>query len=670
MLLPFLFFTAIQSGPLLNLSFPGVRVEDLLGEISRQTKGKYVVSRELADDVVCARVTNSKPEDFLPRLAQALGAEWREANNGLTLVTSPAAERAEQAEIASRRLAALKRTQESLAVQLDKTPQFDEKLAKTMFTRVDETYAKRHPLNNEFGIADAMDREKDLPIKRLLARMVKAIPPKLITEMAPDVRIVYADSPNSLQKPMPGDVASVTSTFLKEEQIWETAQKSVRTRTGADLEIGMLPPKYKLELVLSSSEDGLNEYVEVQVVDPAGKIWLNAIAAVEDWNPNEAAEYQKIPVAKAGESRLEEGDTPAGIRRLSQYVRETPPTEDERSALLSKYEPLLRDPEKVEPLGILPGALWTELAKQRAENLIAYVADNDFSAVPDYSEGRRTPTTILTRLSLSHKLDLQDGWISIRPKYPSMTRRLRLNRPAAADLIRKSFSAGGFTIEDAADYVVRQPFGYPFQNWPAGYVYAKWPRSAGVGAVGHMIRRDELQLYGTLNSDQRAYLKRGPLNLRQIPQAAALLPRLVYIQGWASNYGRFEATDAFPNGAPTNAILRLVGDSKVLAVLPYVKGSREFSVYRRPYTPEELGGALATPQGANWTQYRTMSRRWLTMRAEFAPGIYHQLMLEETLDLGKDPVSYDQLPAAFRAAAEKARKIAASKPVGKLIVPP
>jgi len=674
MLLPLLFVTAMQAGqaasPSLTLNFPGSRVEDVLVEVSKETKQKYVVSRDLADDVVAVRVSNAKPQDFLPRLAQVLGAEWREANNGLVLVASPAAEKEEQAEMAVRRVAALKRTQERLDVQLEKFPVFDEKLAKVMFTRVDDTYSKRHALNNEFGIADALDREKALPIKRLLARMVKAMPEKLIGDLAPDTRVVYTDSPNSIQSQIPRELTPLTSTFIKEEQVWETAQKSIRTRSGADLEVGLLPPKYKVELALSCSDEGLNQYVEVQVVDPAGKVWLYAVAGIEDWNPDEAAEYQKPPIAKANESRLDEGEPASSVRRLSQYIQGKLLLDEERSDLLSKAGSFLRDPEKVEPLSLVPGALWTELSKQRGENLIAHIADTDFSTIPDLSEGPRTPTTALLRLLISHKVAEQDGWLTIRPKYNFMGRRLRLNRPAAADLIRSSVAAGGFTIEDAAAYVARQPQGYPFQLWPAGYVYAKWPHSSAIGAVGHMIRRDELQLYGTLDADQQAYLRRGPLNLRQIPKVAALLSRLVYVEGWASNGGRLEATDAFPNGVPNNAVLRLIGDSKLFSVQPFIRGVRESSVYRRPYTPEELGAALAAAEGASRTQYRTFTLRWLNMRLEFAPGISYDLRLEETIDLGKELTSYDQLPASFRARVEKARKSAVAKPTGKLTVPP
>jgi hypothetical protein len=57
-------------------------------------------------------------------------------------------------------------------------------------------------------------------------------------------------------------------------------------------------------------------------------------------------------------------------------------------------------------------------------------------------------------------------------------------------------------------------------------------------------------------------------------------------------------------------------------------------------------------------------------RLELAPAVSYEFTLSELLDQRQAPVTYDQLPASFRAEAEKYAKTAPVRPPVRVSPPP
>ncbi len=672
MLFPTLILTSLgradNRSALLNLVTPGLSVRNVLQEVSKQTGHEYRAQSELADDVVVVRLSNAIPEDFTARLAEVVGGEWRETNGSFLLRPSLEYAREERQEVIASQKRGLERALKQVSGQLAKHPVFDQSGAESMLKRVDKTFTERHAVNGEFGLTDALNRERDLPINRLLARMLQTAPPNLIVGMDPHTRVVYSPNPNPLQRELPSACQSLVSKFIDEEKIWEAAQRSVRTRSGTDLDISGLPPKFKVDFAVDNTSV---PYAEVEVVDEVGKVWLEASTSLEDWDQSAADAYRVPPKALPGETRVEEGIQAAEMRSLLERNTQNPLPEATRKALVTKWNAVLNDPARFEPMSIVPGALWSALAEQRSQNLVASVGEEDYQRVPDFAEGGRTPSTILSRLSFRHVIKDADGWLTIRPKLILQDRSEHIDRAAAGEVIRQTVAAGGIPIEAAASYMAKHLQGFPFLSWDAGYLQALEPTTATRAALDDMLLRDEFRLYGLLDPLQRDLLRRRPIRVAELPSAARnFLYRLFYVEGWGADNGRREATDAFPNGVPQNAQLQIVEEHSGVLAEPIVEDDGLFRVYPLELYAAELGPALLNANASSWKRFRVLKRRTVDFRLDLAPGMSRRFSLSETFDSGDDPVPYDQLPASYRSEADKAKKSAAVKPTPKVVPPP
>ncbi|MEJ5171378.1 MAG: hypothetical protein WHU10_10350, partial [Fimbriimonadales bacterium] len=108
-----------------DVAIPAMPLEKAVRLLSQSLGQRLEVSRELASEVVLVRASGVEPNELLDRIAQTLGASWREDGSRRTLVLTDAQRREQrEAELAWRERAteaAIRRLSEPLA----KHPTFD-----------------------------------------------------------------------------------------------------------------------------------------------------------------------------------------------------------------------------------------------------------------------------------------------------------------------------------------------------------------------------------------------------------------------------------------------------------------------------------------------------------------------------------------------------------------
>lgn len=659
---------ALQS-PRVTITEPGITVGKLLEKIGPTVGRDYRVAASLGSDIVCVRLADVEREDFEAHLSQTLGAEWRPSGETYRLEPSATFAREERTRLIASQRRGLERTRKELNARLSATPVLTAEVAQKMLRRVGDRMDKNQG-NSEFGISDAVEREATLPIKRLLGRLMAVFPDERLVGLPALSRVVYSSQPNIRQTSFPVPVDGILQSFRREQSVWETAQATVKTAAGSALQIDGLPPKYKVLFVVEGQPGGRTIYASVEIVDLTGKVVLSSVAGLEDWDPDRADAWRQKLVAEPGESPVEEGRLATQLRRACQRSREDPASEEELASIAREFGPVIRNPARYEPLAIIPGALWTAMATQKGTNLLGYMTDEDFPNREEIDKGPRTPSMILKRLRMQHVVTDQDGWTTIRPEFLGEARSFRADREALGTLVRRAIDAGGFEIEDAAEFRRSQPQGYPFYAWPTGYLFTFHPHVALKGALEHSIRTEELRFYGTLTAQQRLALRQGPLAMAAMPKLQGLLNELVYSGGWGTNFGRYEATELYPDGLPSGIRLRLIGDTVTTAAQPVIAGQVDRSYYPLTYGAQTLGAQMLVPSNASWTGYRLVRERTLHLRLEFLPGITQEIRLQSLLEDDNPPVAYDKLPGDFRREVEASRKAAEGRPKRGQVIPP
>jgi hypothetical protein len=249
-----------------------------------------------------------------------------------------------------------------------------------------------------------------------------------------------------------------------------------------------------------------------------------------------------------------------------------------------------------------------------------------------------------------------------------------LNREAAALLIRNARQAGGFRIDDLADYFAASPDPeVALAHWDQLYIQALFP---GGNRLGQALRnRNALRLYGFLRPEQRSALRSGSIPLGALPPAAKeQLLKTVY---WSDELltGKFEdaeVTDLLPDGISPNGRLTLVDEAVELILVPVSFGDSGYFATGAAVSADSYGRIMAGIAGnpdqrtraetlKNQRIFAVGEGRTLSFRVDLSPELSWNFKLTETLFSKDKTLRADEIPAPFLATAEKARQEAAKR---------
>jgi len=668
--------SAVPSGTV-SLTIPAAPVNAVLKQLSQITGKRYEARGDVGDEIVCVRVTNVNPDDLRAKLAEVTGGEWRPAQDSQVLVSSPAFEKRERDEAAATDRAGIQKSLQELSAQFNRNPTFNKKAAQEVINRINvDVQAYQKITNDPPSVAEMANRQNGTPAQRLLIRLLQAIPLDDITGFPDGAKVVYSSQPNRMQRAFPSSSGSLISQFVGEEKSWESTARTTKLSSGGTIDIPLFPETFKINLIFNNWEGGPGASADLAVYDANHKIILSSNVRLDGWDEERGRQNTTPPQAKPGEQRVEEGQDADELRRLVQRDNHKP-IKDEvlRASLMAKWKPKLIDPAQFEPLAYVPGALWQKLAVDRKVNLVANAYEEAFSSYADTYEGPRTPSTILQKLRGGCDIVEENGWMTIRPKFVLDNRLDRIERPAIGALIRSSLLAGGLTIDGSADYMANHSKRYGLLAWDGGYLSAFFRGSGPTSIFALLTRRDELRFYGLLSPINRSQLPQRPVRLSELPPAAKQhLEKMVYWNGWASDEDDGDPTEILPNGIPGNGLLTLVSDKNETLVQPYTDGAPLADRNYSPWSAARLGKQFGLPNGnaeaMAWNRFRVVRGHRLSFRLDYAPGISKTFDLLEVLDPHGSPLTYDQLPADFRAEVERAKKATKERPPVNEAPPP
>jgi len=664
----------IQTGTV-SMIIPAAPVTAVLKQLSKLTGQQYEARGDVGDEIVVLRVTDAKVEDLLPRLAEVTGGEWRMASDVHVLVASPAFEKRERAEMAEDERARIQKSFRDLNKQFERFPAFDRRAALDIVKKIDVDIAGYQRFTNDVPPpSDLAARQDGMPAQRLLVRLIQAIPISDFIDLPDGAKVVYSSRPNRMQRSLPSSSESLISQFVAEEGAWEESGRSAKLASGLVLDLPVLPKDFKVNLAFNDWEGGPGASADLTIFDSAHKVFVTANIRLDGWDESVGRKNLTPPTAKPGERRVEEGPDADELRSLVQRDIRNPISDAKvRANLMAKWRPKLTDPAQFEPLAYVPGALWQKLAEARNVNFVANAFEQSFSSYADHYEGPRTPSTILERLDC--KIIEENGWLTMRPQYLLDNRLDRIDRPAVGLLLRASLQAGGVTIADAADYMAYHSKRFGLLAWDGGYLTAFFRGAGPTSIFSTLVRRDELRLYGLLSPQQRSQLRQRPLRLSELSQPAKQhLQRLVYWNSWASDEETGDPTELLPNGIPNDGQLTLASEVTETLVQPYINGQPMSDRNYSPRSASRLGQQFGRPSNSaeslSWNRFNVLTGHRLNFRIDYAPGIFKTFDLYEVLDPHRPSVTYDQLPADFRAEVEKAKKAAKENPLPQEAPPP
>ncbi len=557
------------------------------------------VSQQMYSPVLVLRLTDVPLKDAMDRIAAATSGEWLKEEGGTyrlirsNLVQNREANEERQAEIAEIRQA-IKRFVDS---------QNPKPASPAAGQKADEEEEEEMDFQIPgFGVGGAA--------AKAIAKLVSRIDPSVLAAANDDSRIVFSTSPTRMQRPMPPNSGPVFAELIaehnkaaasrpergqeektEEERQLEEFMKLVFGETRSDQPVEVQPAKALL--IASKGRFGFGMSLELRLYGPRGKVVLRGSHTLmirsgmfgEMMQAASGADPAKGRPAPAGEDKpIELSPT---TRELVEYFRSFS-SGNPSGKTSPSLEELLARPDLRDPLSFVPGESVLAVAKARNLNLVANLPD-DMVSLFDFmfDRGGMTVNGFLNQLETSRetKVQIKDGWMTVRPAKPENARKKRQDRSALAALIAAARSKGAPSLDDFAAYALRcEP---PMQTPLAMTYLTVFAPNAMSQGFGGPVDWDMLRLYGTLSIQQRqaladkaeiAFASLAPVQRGYVQKMAfgpdtnlkVLEPGeqptdepggfLEMMRQWAPGRQddfRQEPTEAMPNGLPPNGTLRM-----------------------------------------------------------------------------------------------------------------
>jgi hypothetical protein len=683
-----------------TVAAPAARV---VKELSEKTGIRLEVSASAGNPVLVLRLSEVPLKEAMDRIATVCSAQWQFDNGTHRLVANSAVHTREaieerQARIAAARIAMKKVIDSTLHPPAPtKPPAKSGQAAQTEQPPPEEVAM----IPGAFGFGGGA-------AERAIAKLLIQIGPDAFATLADDDRIVFSTAPTRMQRGFPGNVAPIfeelitehnkqtanrperTEPKTDEEQELENWMKAIFGRSLEENPINERPAKALL--VAGSGMFGFGTTLELRLYGSNGKVLLRGqqMIALED-NPFAAmavnAQNPKPQTpAISGDTAIELSNTTEELSRIFGGLMQ-----GSTESLSKDLEERLTRPDLYDPLSFVPSESLIFSAKHKNLNLVADLPDGMVSFFGMMvGNQKKTVETFLTELRNNRdvKVEMTDGWLSVRPSKPEEARNKRADRLALAKLIAAARSKGSASLDDIAAYA--QTSDPPMEatvSMPYLILFAANTVSNGMSG---MVDWNMLRLYGSLSQGQRDSLLNGagiPFgNLS--PNQQAIVRKMGFgpnarlaVQdadkpeepgGFLGMIKRFmpgmgldwreEPTEIMPNGLPPNGTLSLKASDMIVGApsgagaitrMMGVLGADELAMLRYftedPKMAQMGGGMMPRIDGLKLGQRRSMKFIFTV-----APKVtFDQTLNDDRIDKNAPVTPMDRLPADFLAQIEK-----------------
>jgi hypothetical protein len=658
-----------QREPVISLTFPAARLSVVVAEIGRQvTNPKFAVDAALAREVVAVRLTDAL-SIAMARLAEAVGGEWQDRNGVRTLLVSAAAARRDEVEREAKRTKAIQALIASLTPAESRKPPDEDAMRKA-------ADMARAAIAKATSAADFKLPEMpsfDMPETVLLSELASMLPLSAYIGSRPNERLVFSDAPNGHQQPLPVAATAAISHYRHDRLLVdryllpvfrELAARAPEEERNEFPQLPPLPDEFKVDLAVqfdAGSPDGTPLY-RLNVVDAAGHVVGTEKLDADMKADDESDDKRKPPPKADASSVITPTDEEREFWKLFEFSQSALPG---KPKLLAKWRTRLLDPVAYDPLTAVGGPILRAAELQH----LSVVANLEDSVLASASMGSTPDLQPFSASSLDRqvagwaRVSHGANWLIIRPQNFADTRGNRLDRSAVKRLIERTVETNGTTIDDAAEYALSSDSQLLLNSWDTAYAGYLELEDGRRGAMYNADRQagDDFRLYGNLSPELHEVLRSGRLTVGATPPAVqAIMARSFY---WdeetaASATPAYEPTDVLPNGLPQNSVLRLQNektDLLVIAIQHMADGVMGVSPAR---TASSLGNLMANPRSAQLLssrEFRLAQRHSFDIRAQYSPELAGVWSLGELFYPPGPLVNYADLPADFRAQAERAR---------------
>jgi len=607
----------------------------LVADLAKAAGVKLTADPEMAREVLLISVNDVALSDLMMKIAKVSSGRWARTNTGYDLEPDRAAREKQARDELQLRLNQIKNATEPDPAEPAHAPPTDKPKAGE---KPAPSQPPPPPKKAEEGTPDSDEDESEARLSDVVMRLIN---PMAIATLPEGERLVFSSNPTPMQLPL-GDLPSgFMSDFIKRHNVEAEADRkelekiikearnpeeaeSYRAATEFTAKPMNVPPAKLLVLVEAGTSSGLwsngssgRVSIEIQLFDQSGHMQYSETAGAFDFElTRDSSEEDDAP----SPSPKKPSGAPIVFTPISKDILKatsggTPFLE------LSKLSPetrsRLQHPEVFDPLSFAYSDALVSAAHDKDENLVADLPDS-LGTYPISSTALKSGEYLEQVTKAQKVLIMQEvgGWMEISPNYPLASRAQRLDRQALSDLINTSTQKGTLSLDDMAQYAVRND--EPGLDSVGGLYFELFaPQLMFRGFMGRNAW-DMLRFYGVLDPSHKDSLRSdGKLSVADLsPAEFALLRQMTFgtdrklevhrpgdlpqpkawnFMGYVGYQPRKpandyldEPTEALPSGIPRNAQLSLRLERQIIFRPPNLPqaseigaiGVDEYSLFR------------------------------------------------------------------------------------------
>lgn len=649
----------------------------LLDALSAQNKVKLKAVGFMSRQVVLVDIKDQPLDLFMRHLATITAGAWTQNGDTYELAESSTALKAdEQADIANR-AAGFARSIKEQAKTIDAQPinegEMYRRLAdlKAMWDQI-----QSNPDDPTGAVYEKAQKLQDaLPTNQLIRKILVTLPTTELAALPLDSRVVFATSPNRLQRPLPNAAQQALRQFSQDFGMLSAAlarfpkeQMEMFTSTMGGFFAKGSPSKILLSCTRYAGD---NIAIEAQILDQRGGILATSSANISGMEiPEEGKSATKPVVDEKNEKPLKVSDESKTF-----YALVSRGMDGSKGGLELVKDPLkekVLNPEQFDPLSFGISDLLLGAAEDRKKPIIALVPDSAFL----YDGGSLKASQFFQQLEDMTMMNIEekDGWIFGRPSRPSDARFARVNRAAFGQLLRQIYKQGRVNLNNLSTFAIAQGNNPGYDSFYVQVLYSLF----GTYMAGYDLSNWEAnKFYGYLGEQGRQAIANRVVAFSNLPKDAQNeIAKLVYKQpaigigdldgvGFSTEVSEdatfnpcMDPTERLPNGIPGNSQVRLS-----LIEEPVVIPATGFGY---PMGSAELASQVAMEERPDlfpWAQesklpdrFRLANRMAFSFDFQFGGNMTYQLPMWDYQVKDNQIFGKGQLPDSFKAEYDKQLK--------------
>lgn len=707
-------------------------IRNLLPLLQQASGVAFHVATSTADEVVLLDVRDVSLSEVMTRLAEAVGAGWERDSAGYRLVYPSELVKKQDREYLAFRTERIAEELVAQSARLQSAPKLDsDQVRAEMLRRQEAERAIREAIRNQqpppINSAQASGGSVLEPAHRALVRALQALGADALASLAEGRREVYALTPTRVQRRLPSSMKQIVEQFVAENNEFAELYGESRESGGASDSVIIIGgqsarrkitgPLAEVHLILERGIRETDIRARIRFFDGDGNVIGQAfqqLAIVEDLRVRTEPEgLGTTPIALSGLAKEHAAllSAPADASRRMAFVATSQgqmatltvsgdSDNGERLNLSDDLKALLRQPATRDPLSFAVAELLAAMNPDRKLQFVACLPDRVLFDLNQRAIQGTNPLNVYRLLTQFHTMDvaISDGWLTIRPKYPSKDRFWRVDRKALQSLIASTVSNGHASLDALGTYATDAPQPSSSRTIEGAYLRGI-NRQAGQAFSQVIPNWNMLKLYHSLGAARvRALAQGAPLQLSSLTASQlALVTQMTYHEARGPAFERpqqmqdggpgateyvvrsvtavalgpgmafetvggglvDERTEFLPNGVPRDGILTLnwTEEPAVLAA------SSQDPEGGRFYTPGEFGmltGMLGSGNSPisgmtpNYDRFKPSRVTQLSFTIRYSPNASLTRQLSDATTIpGAQFGTLGQMPAEFRRRVEQ-----------------